>query len=222
MGHGMFKIILRVLLAIVVLVALVFGCAGRWDLPFAWAYLAVLVGAMVATLLVADPDLLRERAKPGSGGIDRKLRFVALPFFVGHLAVAGLDVGRFHWSGRFAAGLQIAGLVGLAASIGLSVWAMRQNRFYSPVVRIQSERGHYVVTGGPYRWVRHPGYAGALLSILCGGPALGSWWAMLVLAPMVVLTLRRTVIEDRYLREHLEGYVDYAKRVRYRLVPGIW
>jgi len=222
MDQGMLKIGMRVVLAIAALIAMVFGSAGRWDLPFAWAYLAVLVGAMVVTVFVIDKDLVRERAKPGPGGVDRSLRFVVLPFFAVHIVVAGLDIGRYHWSGQIAACWQIAALIGLAASTALSIWAVQQNRFFSPVVRIQSERGHHVITSGPYRWVRHPGYASAIVSILCGGPALGSWWSMLVLAPVFVLTLRRAVIEDRYLHEHLEGYTDYAKRTRHRLVPGIW
>ena len=218
----MLKMGLRVVLGIAVLVALVFGSAGRWDLPFAWAYLAVLIGAMVVTVLIIDKDLIRERARPGPGGVDRSLRFVVMPFFACHIIVAGLDVGRYQWSGQIAAGWQIAGLIGLAGSLALSAWAVRQNRFYSPVVRIQSERGHHVITSGPYRWVRHPGYAAAIVSMLCGGPALGSWWSMLVLAPVFVLILRRAVIEDRYLHEHLEGYVAYAERTRFRLAPGIW
>ena len=218
----MLKIGLRVLVAIAVLVAMVFGSAGRWDLPFAWAYLAVLVGAMLAIVFTVDRGLLRERMKPGPGGIDRKLPLVAVPFFVGHLVVAGLDVGRFHWGAPVTTGWQIAGLAGVVISLALSVWAMRLNRFYSPVVRIQSDRGHCIVTGGLYGWVRHPGYAAAFIWTLCSGPALGSWWSLPVLTPMLVLILRRTVIEDRYLHQHLEGYVDYARHVRYRLVPGVW
>ena len=218
----MWKIGLRLLLAVTLLLAMVFGSAGRWDLPFAWAYLAAIAGAMAAAALVIDRGLLRERAKPGPGGIDRNLRFIMVPFFAAHLVIAGLDIGRFQWSGHLAAGIQIAGVVGLAASMALSVWAAGVNRFFSPVVRIQCERGHHVVTSGPYRWIRHPGYTASLGSMLCSGPALGSWWSMVVLAPMLVLIFRRTSIEDRYLHERLEGYVDYAKRVRHKLVPCVW
>ena len=218
----MWKIWLRLPLAVTLLLAVLFGSAGRWNLPFAWAYLAVLAGTMAAAALVVDRGLLRERAKPGPGGTDRNLRFILVPFFAAHLVIAGLDIGRFQWSGQMATGIQVTGIVGLAASMALSVWAVRVNRFFSPVVRIQSERGHRVVTSGPYQWVRHPGYAAALASMLCSGPALGSWWSMLALAPLFVLTLRRTIIEDRYLHERLDGYVDYAKRVRHKLIPGVW
>ena len=216
------NIALRVILGTAVLIALLFGCAGRWDLPFVWAYLVVLVGSMVVAMFVIDRGLLRERAKPGPGGLDRGLRFTVMPFFATHLVVASLDVGRFGWSGELPAPVQVACLVGLAASMALSTWAVRVNRFFSPVVRIQSERDHRLITGGPYRWVRHPGYTAATGSMLFGGPALGSWWSMLVLVPVFALMLRRTIVEDAYLHEHLDGYTDYAKQVRHRLIPGVW
>ena len=103
----------------------------------------------------------------------------------------------------------------------LCVWAMAVNRFFSPVVRLQEERGHRLVTDGPYRYIRHPGYAGILLSA-CVGVALGSWWSLLPLVVAMGLILRRTALEDRFLRASLEGYASYAEQVRYRLVPGIW
>lgn len=145
-----------------------------------------------------------------------------MPFFVGHLVVAALDIGRFQWSGSIPAGVQIAALVELGASLAVSIRSVSVNRFFSPVVRIQSERGHHLVDIGPYRWVRHPGYAAAIGSMIFSEPALGSWWSMVPLVPMFFLILRRTIIEDRYLHEHLEGYVAYVQRVRYRLMPGIW
>ena len=113
-------------------------------------------------------------------------------------------------------------LVGYAAGMALAVCAMAANRFFSPVVRIQHERGHTLVTSGPYRFVRHPGYVGAILASLCGGVALGSWWSLVPLAPFAALFLRRTAVEDRMLRADLDGYAGYAERVRYRLVPGLW
>ena len=106
--------------------------------------------------------------------------------------------------------------------MALSVYAMASNRFFSPVVRIQHERGHTLVTSGPYRFVRHPGYVGAILASACGGVALGSWWSLVPLAPFAALFLRRTAVEDRMLRADLDGYAGYAERVPYRLVPGRW
>ncbi len=201
---------------------LVFGSAGRVDLPFVWAYVAVLVCVMGMAIRVVDPDLRRERSRPGPGGVDRSLRILVLPFFGAHLVVAGLDIGRYHWTAGFPPALQIAGLVGLAGSYAITIWAVSVNRFYSPVVRIQSERGHHLITGGPYGWIRHPGYAAAFLSTFCSGVALGSWWSLIANAPVVLMIFRRVLIEDRFLHENLEGYRDYATRVCYRLMLGVW
>lgn len=213
---------LRFVLFGVLLAGLLFGCAGRWDLPFFWLWLAVPLTAALVIVRYMDPGLLKERMRPGQGGTDRALRIVLIPFWAAHLAVAGLDVGRFHWSSHVPPALQTAALIVFAAAYGLSGWAVRVNRFYSPVVRIQSERGHVLVTSGPYRWVRHPGYTGFFITLPAGGVALGSWWSLVPLVPVLVLLLRRAVIEDRFLHEHLTGYADYARRVRYRLLPGLW
>jgi protein-S-isoprenylcysteine O-methyltransferase Ste14 len=145
-----------------------------------------------------------------------------VPMILVHLVIAGLDVGRFGWSGPLPLPVQGPALVGFGAAMGLSIWAVASNRFFSPVVRLQSERGHHLVTTGPYRFLRHPGYLGTILGSPCAGIALGSWWSLLPLLPMVFLFLRRISVEDRFLREGLVGYADYADRVRYRLVPGLW
>src|SRR5262249_60715294 len=116
--------------------------------------------------------LLKERLAPAPGGEDRTLRLWMAPFMAGQLVIAGLDVGRFHWTGPLPAWLQGAGLAAYAAGVGLTVWAMVTNRFFSPVVRIQHERGHHLVTGGPYRVVRHPGYAGLIVAMPAGSLAL--------------------------------------------------
>ena len=169
-----------------------------------------------------DPDLREERVRPGPGGRSRRIRFLALPLILAHLVVAGLDVGRFGWSGPIPLAVQATALAGYAAGMGLSLWAMAANRFFSPVVRIQAERGHHVITSGPYGYLRHPGYTGLIVGSICGGVALGSWWSLVPLAPFVGMFLWRTAMEDRFLHEGLEGYVGYAQRVRYRLVPGLW
>jgi protein-S-isoprenylcysteine O-methyltransferase Ste14 len=140
---------------------------------------------------------------------------------VGHWVLAGLDVGRLQLS-LIPWQVQVAGVVGYAAALGVLFWAMHTNRFYSSVVRVQTERGHHTVTAGPYRFVRHPGYAATLLAMLSGGVALGSWLAMLPLLVFCGLFVRRTLLEDRLLQQELEGYADYAQKVRYRLVVGLF
>jgi protein-S-isoprenylcysteine O-methyltransferase Ste14 len=118
--------------------------------------------------------------------------------------------------------LRIAGLAIFASGLALIIWAMRINRFFSSVIRLQEDRGHQLVTAGPYRWVRHPGYIAASGFCLASGIALGSWLAMLPAIVCIPLLLRRTVAEDRFLTGHLKGYSAYADAVRYRWVPGIW
>jgi protein-S-isoprenylcysteine O-methyltransferase Ste14 len=201
--------------------ALLFVSAGRLDLPFFWAFFAVVVTAWVVTLGTMDRGLMQERLKPGPGGTDRRRPLLFLPFFAALLVVAGLDVGRFAWS-HVPTWVQILALALVAAGYGLSLWAVRTNRFFSPVVRIQAERGHELITTGPYAIVRHPGYAAALVVMLATAPALGSWWALLPALATAALFFRRIVIEDRFLHANLPGYPAYAQQVRYRLLPGVW
>jgi protein-S-isoprenylcysteine O-methyltransferase Ste14 len=214
-------LLIRIALFLVGTGVIVFGSAGRFDLPFLWAFFAVVVAAWLITLSTIDRSLLQERMHPGPGGIDRRLRIIVLPFFAGLLIVAGLDAGRFHWSVT-PTWVQIVALIVLAAGYALSGWAASVNRFYSPVVRIQTDRGHQLITTGPYARIRHPGYAGSLLTILATGPALGSWWALLPAIATAALMFRRLLAEDRFLHKHLEGYPTYAARVRHRLIPGVW
>ena len=137
------------------------------------------------------------------------------------LIVAGLD-HRFGWTAVLPTGVHLSGLVMLAAGYALGAWAMAVNRFFSAVVRIQKERGHAVVTRGPYRLVRHPSYAGGLLATIGIPLLLNSWWALIPASVVVALTIARTALEDRTLQNELPGYSEYAQRTRYRLVPGMW
>jgi len=198
-----------------------FGSAGRWDLPLAWACLGVYAAFMVLAQMLMTPELRRERMKPAPGGIDRQIRWIMLPFMVGFWVVAGLDIRR-HGSAPIPPGWQILGLAGFTTSLGLALWALTQNPFFSPVVRVQTERGHHLITSGPYQFIRHPGYLGSAGSALCGAVALGSWWALLPAMGVVGVMIRRTILEDRFLRSELAGYSEYARKVRYRLLPGIW
>jgi protein-S-isoprenylcysteine O-methyltransferase Ste14 len=205
-----------------VLGGILFVSAGSWGGPVWWVYLALWTATAVVAPFVVDPGLFRERVRPGPGGKDYFTAILLGPLWLGQYVVAGLDVGRFHWSDTVPLALQIAGLVVVAAGLAVVVWATAINRFFSSVIRIQRDRGHHVITTGPYRFVRHPGYAAALLLFVGGGLALGSWLAVLAGALMCVPILRRTLQEDRTLRQELEGYAQYAEKVRYRLIPGLW
>jgi protein-S-isoprenylcysteine O-methyltransferase Ste14 len=219
------KVFLGILTAIGFVVpigALLFACAGRWDLPLYWAYLGVWAAAVLAGSIVADPTLARERLRPGPGGKDYLTVFVLTPFWLGQYVVASLDVGRFHWSDSVPPLVQVIGLLATIAALTVQIWAVAVNRFFSSVIRIQTDRGHHLVTGGPYRFVRHPAYASAPFLLVGSGLVLGSWLAAAIGLLMFFLILPRTIREDRILREQLEGYVAYAQQVRYRLFPGVW
>jgi protein-S-isoprenylcysteine O-methyltransferase Ste14 len=134
---------------------------------------------------------------------------------------AGLDE-RFHWSNGISSLAFTAALAAALLAAVLIAWAMRSNRFFSSVVRIQKDRGHSVVDGGPYRFVRHPGYAGMAVFILATPLILGSFWALVPAAATASVVVLRTRMEDSTLHDELDGYADYARRVRHRLLPAIW
>jgi protein-S-isoprenylcysteine O-methyltransferase Ste14 len=205
-----------------VIAGVLFGCAGRWDLPFFWAYLGVRAARSVIGVLVTDPTLIKERLLPGPGGQDFLSAAVLIPLWLGQHVVAGLDVGRYHWSDTVPLAAQVIGLVAMAGAVGVQVWAVAVNRFFSSVIRIQADRGHHVITDGPYHYVRHPAYASWPFFIVGAGLALGSWLATLIGVILVFPLLRRTALEDRILRDQLEGYAAYAQKVRYRVFPGVW
>jgi protein-S-isoprenylcysteine O-methyltransferase Ste14 len=160
--------------------------------------------------------------RPGGKKPPLSLKIFSLVLFM-HWIVAGLDRGRFHWSDDVPGLLQGVCLFTVAAGYALALWAMRVNRFFSSVLRIQTDRGHQVVTTGPYAFVRHPGYTAGILIIVASGLALGSWLAaaLLVIFSLPFL-LHRAITEDRILQVELAGYSEYAARVRWRLLPGIW
>ncbi len=153
-----------------------FLIAGTWALPMLWAYIGVFAVLMIYAMAFIDPDLVRERRKPGPGARDKRVLIVLRLLFWASVIVAAIDVGRTHWSDTVPRALQIAALFGLAAGFGLAIRAMIVNRFFSAVVRLQTDRGHHVVTNGPYRIVRHPGYVGIIVGCMCSPLVLGSCW----------------------------------------------
>jgi protein-S-isoprenylcysteine O-methyltransferase Ste14 len=207
-----------------IVAAILFGSAGRLDLPYFWAYFGVLAAFGLLSMLTLGRDLVEERYVQRAASRDNLalLRGVVVLAFVAEWVIAGLDVGRFGWSAPFPRLLQPAALATFGAALLGWYWAMRVNPFFSPAVRIQRERGHRVVRSGPYGVVRHPGYASFAILGAAGPLVLGSWWAALPHLAVVVLFVRRAAFEDRMLRAELAGYADYATQVRFRLVPGVW
>jgi protein-S-isoprenylcysteine O-methyltransferase Ste14 len=210
----------------VALAAALFLSSGRLDWAMAWVYVALRAStAAVSMLMIASrhPGLLEERFDPGEGvkAWDRPLATITTLLWPVILIVAGLDM-RFRWSPGLPIIIQLAALFVLLLGDILSKWAAVSNRFYSRLVRVQADRGHAVVTGGPYRVVRHPGYAGVLVAGLTTPVAFGSLWALVPAGALVLLLVIRTALEDEALHRELPGYPDYAQRTRYKLVPGIW
>jgi protein-S-isoprenylcysteine O-methyltransferase Ste14 len=199
-----------------------FASAGTVALVTYWVYLAMFAAVFVAAFLLIDPDLARERMRPGGEKPPAALWLFSV-VLVAHWVIAGLDHGRFHWSDTVPRALQWVALAALAAAYALCLWAMRVNRFFSSVIRIQDDRGQVVVDRGPYALIRHPGYLAGLVVVVASGVALGSWTAAGLLALCTVpFLLFRIVSEDRFLRAQLPGYREYADRVRWRLLPGLW
>jgi protein-S-isoprenylcysteine O-methyltransferase Ste14 len=221
------KLVLQNLIWIVAMGALLLVPAGTLHWPGAWVFLGTIaVLGITGGLWLAktDPALLAERLRPmmqnNQPAADKKFMlafgFVALIWF---LAI-GLD-HRYHASDVPLA-LQALGWIMLVLSTGFIMWVMRENSFAAPVVKLQTERGHRVVSTGPYAWVRHPMYSGTVLFFIGAPLLLGSWWGLAMSPLFILLFAVRAGIEERALLAGLPGYADYAARVRYRLVPGLW
>ncbi len=222
------NLVAQLLLVLVIIPLSPLLISWRWNWWEAWVYFALWVlGFIVSRALAArrHPDLLAERshfmeqedAKPWD-----KLLAPLVGLGAGFIPlVAGLDA-RFGRPAEFSWPVKVLALVILLAGYVLASYALIENRFFSGMVRLQFDRGHQVVSGGPYRWVRHPGYAGGLLSYLAGPFLLDSWWALLPALLVTIILVVRTRLEDRTLQEELPGYREYAGQVRYRLLPGVW
>jgi protein-S-isoprenylcysteine O-methyltransferase Ste14 len=202
--------------------AVLFGAAGRSNIPAFWIYLVLVLVLNALGLWLSEPELVRERLHPGPGERDRLTRIVIAPIVGLHWMIAGADVGWGHWSCFGLPLLRALGFLGLVAGCSATFWAARTNRFFSSAVRLQPERGQHLVDSGPYRIVRHPGYSATILAGLASAVALGSWLSLAPIAIVIALIVWRTLLEERMLREGLEGYAEYMQRVRYRLVPGLW
>jgi protein-S-isoprenylcysteine O-methyltransferase Ste14 len=225
-GRLLVKRIVAVFALIFILDVVLFLSAGRLDWPAAWVfsslYCIYLLIAMVWGTL-KDPDLLKERSKRADNvkSWDKVIMGIYTLLLVAMLILAGLDAGRFGWSAMPLAA-QVIGLLGLVPAGAMNFWAATANTYLSRMVRIQEDRGHQVISSGPYRYVRHPMYVSVILLMVCIPLLLGSWWALIPGGLIVILFVIRTALEDRTLQAELPGYAEYAQRVHYRLLPGVW
>jgi protein-S-isoprenylcysteine O-methyltransferase Ste14 len=206
-----------------------FLAAGRWNWWPAWVYLAVTYSAIIGGRLLVlhkNPEMLKERAQSLTDSSVKSWDRVLVPILtlLGPSLInliAGLDE-RFNWSPDLSTVVEIAGFAGVLLGSALSTWAFVENQFFSAHVRIQKNRGHRVISSGPYRIIRHPGYAGGLLLTLFAPLLLGSLWAFLPVLIVLATFLLRTALEDRALQDELPGYTQYAAHTRYKLIPGVW
>ncbi len=220
------KRLAQILFLVFIQAVILFISAWKWDWWNAWAHLGLYLAylAFNAVFLISKhKELVEERSRVGAGtkGWDKIIGGISAFGGLLILALAGLDE-RFGWPGAIRTEIQIAAFVLMAATYPIFTWAMVSNKFFATTVRIQEERGHTVQTGGPYRFLRHPGYFSLLCSYITIPIALGSFWACIPAALLVVNLFIRTALEDRTLQNELAGYKEYAARVRYRLLPGIW
>jgi protein-S-isoprenylcysteine O-methyltransferase Ste14 len=215
--------IAQIILQFAVLIAILIATSGRPGWGWMWAYIGVSAALLAVNATILSPELIAERGHPREN-VKRWDRVLTALNIVPTLAaplLAGLDE-RWNWSPALPVWAHIAGLASLALGQGLFSWSMASNPYFSTMVRIQADRDHAVATGGPYRYVRHPGYVGFIVSQFGLPLALGSLWALLPAAVTTVLLVVRTALEDRTLQQELDGYAEYARRTRYRLLPGVW
>jgi protein-S-isoprenylcysteine O-methyltransferase Ste14 len=226
--HMIRKLVIRTLIWLAIMAALLFGSAGTLAWPEAWVLLAELgILGLASGIAIgrSDPALLRERMgapiQRDQKRWDKVLLMGVFVLWMSQYVVAGLDAVRFHAS-DVPLWLEVAGAFAIALSFYLFHAVMLANTFAAPVVKIQTERKHHVVSTGPYAFVRHPMYAGVVPMSVGTALLLGSWWALLWSLAIVLLLACRAVLEEATLASELEGYAAYAARVRYRLVPGVW
>jgi protein-S-isoprenylcysteine O-methyltransferase Ste14 len=215
------SIIIKSLLTFAVMALGLFAPAGRIDLPFFWAMIGLFALFALASVIFLDRGLLKERVKPEAGGTDLSTVFVISALFSLNFLVAGLDA-RFHWSPAMPFEVQLLFFGLCALGYGIIFCAMYANKYFSPLISHQKSRGHHLISSGPYKLVRHPGYSGAVIGFLAQGLALGSIWSTIPAIGLAIVIIMRIPREEAFLEEKLEGYKDFENKVRWRLVPGVW
>lgn len=221
------KIIVRLVIGFIFIIAFLFGTAGTFSWPEAWLYI-IIQFSFSTTLSIwlkkNNPELLKDRMtfmKKSAKSWDKAIMIGIIPFFIALLIIPGLDAVRYQWS-QVSFVLKTISFTVIIASLALVFWVMKENTYLSRVVEIQKERQHKVITTGPYKYVRHPMYVGIIALFFCLPIALGSLYGLIPAAFMVIGIIIRTHLEDKTLNKELQGYKEYAKKTKYRLLLGIW
>jgi protein-S-isoprenylcysteine O-methyltransferase Ste14 len=206
------------------MVAVLFISAGRWDYWYGWIYFILYVYVYLFNWILVPSVLFKERLKPNPGTKKWDYVFFAfcLPVAYSITLVAALDGGRYHWTGEFPLWIKVLAFAFIFLGYSLEILSLWTNQFFSSSVRIQKERGQFVIDNGPYAFIRHPGYAASIIAAFCIAIALNSLWALIPAGLYALSFIVRTVLEDNALQKELPGYAEYAARVKYRLLPGIW
>lgn len=217
------KRLIQVTISVILIAILLLVSAGKTDWIYAWVYIISSVLVIIINACIFPRELISERGRK-KDNIEKWDKLISglliLPWFALYI-VSGLDI-RFGLSLELATWIHISGLVIFILGNALVSWAMISNIYFSTAVRIQYDRGHHVSIGGPYRFMRHPGYLGMIIYLLATPLILGSIWAFIPASLTGILFIIRTAFEDNTLKNKLEGYKEYAERVKYRLIPGIW
>lgn len=223
------ELIAQTIIWLAITAALLFVSAGTFRWPEAWAYLGIwFAGAVISgsSLARKNPDILKERLRspkqqPQQKAWDRPLLVLIIGGWIAFQIIAGLDAVRYGWS-HTPLMLKVAGGVALAIGIYVFHVVMLENSYASAVVKVDTERGHRVITTGPYAWVRHPMYSGAILYFFGSALLLGSWYASAIGVILIAVLALRATWEEDMLEAELPGYSAYARQVKYRMIPGIW
>lgn len=221
------RLVIRGFIAFLLTIVLFFILAGRINYWQGWVYAVtnVIILLISSTAFANKADLVKERLKPGPGikWWDKILFYwLYTPIFFAVFIIACLDAGRFRWTTELPVSIYVVSYLVYFFSQFLHHWAMWVNPFYSSVIRIQKERGHEVIQSGPYHFVRHPGYVAGILMAVSSSLIFGSLWALNPAGMVVILLIVRTYLEDVTLQRELSGYADYTRKVKCRLLPGVW
>lgn len=206
--------------------SILFISAGKINYWQGLIYVSIgfLMVVLNYTVLRIDPDLLKERSKPGENTRkwDKAILGITLLATISMYIIAGLDSGRYHWSPNFHWSFYLLGAILTALGQLLFLIAQKQNRFFSSTVRIQTDRDHAVCDTGLYKIVRHPAYLGSIIQSLGFPLIFGSLWSILPICAMIILLIIRTSLEDQTLKDELKGYLEYSEKTRYKIFPNVW
>jgi protein-S-isoprenylcysteine O-methyltransferase Ste14 len=220
------NLLIKALLTVLVFSAILFLCAGKINYLQGWIFLMtnLVTGLMNFHAIRNDTELMTERSRIGQGSKSWDKVILALSglTYLTAVVLAGFDSGRYHWSPDFHWIIYVTGIALSIAGQVIFLKARRENKFFSSVVRIQTDRGHKVCDTGVYRIVRHPGYSGMLISLAAVPLLTGSLLCIIPILADIVLLIVRTYLEDKALKKELTGYNEYTEKTRQRLIPGIW